>query len=101
MDIIILAKAFNSVDCRILLQKLEGSGIKGKTLDLLASYSLDRKQCTNFNGCLSEVGSVEYRVAQGSVLGPLLFAHYMNDLPDYFTVLNLQYMQTTPSCAAK
>lgn len=58
--------------------------------DILKSYSLGRKLCTNLNGYLSDTRSVEYGVAQGSVLGPLLFALYMNDLPSYFSVLNLR-----------
>lgn len=79
-----------SLDIGILLSKLESLGFEGTFLKLLKRYSTGRRQVTNFNGCISKVGTVEFGVAQGSVLGPLLFSIYMNDLPTIFTILDVR-----------
>lgn len=85
-----LAKAFNSLNNSILINNLDKLGFKSNVLELLKSYTSGRAQVTNMNGYISESGFVEYRVAQGSVLGPLLFSLYMNDLPTIFKVLNVR-----------
>ena len=76
-----LAKAFDTINHKILLNKLEYYGIRGRTLEWLRSYLDRRMQYVCYNGLKSETKPVEYGVPQGSVLGPLLFILYANDIP--------------------
>ena len=85
-------KAFDKVPHRRLVYKVSKYGIKGKILDWISNFLTDRTQCVVINGVSSSIGNVTSGIPQGSVLGPLLFVIYINDLPDVVDAYTLVFL---------
>jgi hypothetical protein len=76
------SKAFDSVSHPLLIHKLRSYGLNGKLLEWFEDYLRDREQKTTAEGSTSELSPVISGVPQGSILGPLLFILYVNDMAD-------------------
>jgi hypothetical protein len=83
------AKAFDTVDHKILFSKLSHYGIRGLANDWFKSYLSNRYQSVCIGSVLSDKEVIEYGVPQGSVLGPILFLLYINDIANSTKAGNL------------
>ena len=80
-----MSKAFDKVWHEGLIYKLKSFGISGNLLSLLSNFLSERFQRVVLNGQTSEWRIIKAGVPQGSILGPLLFLIYVNDIPDNLT----------------
>ena len=75
-----LSKAFDTINHNIMLAKLQYYGFRGVAYSWFNSYLSNRYQCTKYKSCISELKKILCGVPQGSLLGPLLFILYINDI---------------------
>ena len=80
-----LSAAFDTIDAELLIEKLKSAGVGGTPLKWLRSYMSERSQSVIWNGKKSGSLPLTHGVAQGSILGPLLFLVMVADLPKYVT----------------
>jgi hypothetical protein len=90
-----LKKAFDVCSHDILIMKLSRMGISGTALNWFKSYLANRSQRVDINGNLSNSRNIKISILQGSILGPILFLCYINDLHTVTSLLTLMYADDT------
>ena len=90
-----LRKAFDCVNHSILLKKLKKLGVNNIELLWFKNYLSNRQQFVFLNGVSSSFCTINCGVPQGSILGPLLFIIYINDLPNCSNFLTLLFADDT------
>ena len=96
MILIDLQKAFDTIDHQILLQKLKQIKFSENTIKLFKSYLSERIFLVNIENKLSDFEEISCGVPHGSILGPLLFLIYVNDMPQ--TVISTLLLHADDSC---
>ena len=95
-----MSKAFDTVDHEILIFKSEYYGIKGKTLKWLKRYLSESKQCISYSDVSkTSMCSIICGVPQGSILEPLIFLIYANDLHKASSILKQSCLQMIQTCS--
>jgi len=95
-----LSKAFDCVNHKLLLKKLKGVGLGVGAVEWFRSYLADRKQTVCIGESLSSESLIKLGVPQGSILGPLLFIIYVNDLPNTSLLTTLLFADDTTLLAS-
>ena len=95
-----LKKAFDVCSHKILLEKLKSFGVKNTALKWFTSYLSERMQCVDINGNLSTPRGIDISVLQGSILGPILFLCYIDDLPAATSLLTFLFADDTSGLLA-
>ena len=90
-----LCKAFDTVDHNILLKKLFNIGVRGIELTWFRNYLSNRKQYVSIDGVNSQLLEIVLGVPQGSILGPLLFLIYINDIDQCTSMINFLFADDT------
>ena len=84
-----LSNSFDTIRHDILLDKMAHYGIRGLALEWFKNYLTNRKQFVDYNGHVSELRLITSGMPQGSILGPLVFIIYVNDIPNSVPELSL------------
>jgi Reverse transcriptase (RNA-dependent DNA polymerase) len=95
-----LRKAFDTCDHEILCKKLHNLGIRGTELDWFVNYLQERMQFVTINGVESTKLEIKKGVPQGSILGPILFLIYINDLPQCSALITFLFADDTTLLAS-
>ena len=95
MTMIDFSKAFETIDPAVIIQKLDRQGFSKSFLHWALNYLTNRKQYTQIDANRSSELPVHFGVPQGSILGPVLFNLYVNDMSDFFKSSSIQYADDT------